>query len=345
MPHPERPREQALGGHRKIQVAPRDRQRRHQRARRIGQHRVGHLAPAHDAGLFVRQLPHAGTLPRLRSARRWVGGPRRGMLSLWEPMSRWEPMRLTGWRGSGWASSGLRPGQRPAVEALVGGARRAGGAADRGREVGHLRAGGAAADGPDRRRLAADRARGRSARPPALGRPARHRAELAAVGRAAGGGAAGRVPARHVRVPVARAAGQRRDPRDARAGRARSVRGRRGASDHRVGSRLPARLHDAGRAGGGARRAGPARADRDRGAPGPAGDHQAARPARSPDRARRLRPAQHPAVGSPGDDRPAEAAAARPARSPNGRARASSTRPPTPTRRRRATRSRRRASG
>ena len=43
------------------------------------------------------------------------------MLSLWETMERWERTRLSGWRGSDWASSELRPGQRPAVEALADG--------------------------------------------------------------------------------------------------------------------------------------------------------------------------------------------------------------------------------
>ena len=137
----------------------------------------------------------------------------------WGMLSRWEQTRLTGSRASGWASPSSAPGSgrpwrpwssgRDVLAVLPTGA----GKSAIYELAGLLR------DGPDRRRLAAHRARGRSARPPAVGRAARDRAELAAVGRQAVGGAAGRVRARHVRVPVARAAGQRGDPVDAAAGR------------------------------------------------------------------------------------------------------------------------------
>ena len=55
--------------------------------------------------------------------------------------------------------------------------------------------------------------------------------------------------------------------------RAWPVRRGRGAPDQSVGPRLPARLHDARRAGRGDRRAGPPGADRYRGAAGAPGDH------------------------------------------------------------------------
>jgi hypothetical protein len=55
----ERTREQAGGGHRKIQVTACDRQRPYECCLRIVEHRIGQLAPLHQPGLDVRQLPHA----------------------------------------------------------------------------------------------------------------------------------------------------------------------------------------------------------------------------------------------------------------------------------------------
>src|SRR6266704_2840614 len=105
------------------------------------------------------------------------------------------------WRPAGRSRDrGARPGAArlravAAGTALRGGGagrrpRRAGRAADRGREVGDLRAGRDAPGGTDGRRLAADRAAGRPARAFAGGRPAGDRAQLAAVGGCARGGAA-----------------------------------------------------------------------------------------------------------------------------------------------------------
>ena len=76
-----------------------------------------------------------------------------------------------------------------------------------------------------------------------------------------------------------------------------AARGRRGALHLRVGPRLPARLPAARRRRRGARAADDPRADRDRGAAGARRDRRAARAAR-PARARpRLRPAEHPPRG------------------------------------------------
>ena len=108
----------------------------------------------------------------------------------------------------------------------------------------------------------------------------------------------GLVRRRHVRLPLAGAAGEQRDPGGAAARPAGTVRGGRSAPDQPVGPRLPSRLHEARRTGRGGRRAGSPGPDRDGRAAGAAGDRAAARPARSRGRDRRLRPASYPPLGA-----------------------------------------------